>query len=827
MNKEFSRPRSISFLKPGIRTPPVSSVAKNNVKRRITSLLVLLVLLLSIAAAVVGQGTQGDAAASLAEAKSLWKKNDQEKALVAIQRAISSDPRNPAAYVQLALIHSAMDDDNKARLAVEEALKIDPNHAPAHQQRGSQLRRAKDFEGAIREAKLALSLKPDPEFEAYAHLTLGRTYEDLKRYDEALNEYREAIRINPTDGSLHGSLGSALFSLKRYDEAENAFRRAVELDPLDSYAVVNLAAALQNQAKRDESIKYYREYVRLEPKAKDRAAIEQRISQLESTSEPLLRNQLLIGMAQAGDAANAAALIKSGADPNYKSSYDSQTPLSAAARKGSLEVVKLLLSRGAKDDDGAALTNAYEAGNADIEKLLQQASPATPSARSRLLAAATRKGDTARAQSLIASGIDAAGLDDALVLAVGRDAEFIEIIRLLLDKGARVNQPGLIRTPLMLAVHHDHVETIKLLLAKGADVNASINQDITALAIAVKANNAAVVRLLLARGADARAKDLLSLAARAPGLLTDEDVHPHPERTSEILQLLLDNGANAKSPDGDRALEEANSLEKVKLLLARGANPNAKGYFDSTALMAAAARSDNQIVEALLSAGADVNAQDGNGNTALLLFLYPGDGRGQRPGKQHSVLVGTLLRAKNINVNAQNKKGETALMRAVRLDDVESVRLLLGAGANPNAADKVGDTAYVLAYSNGNTEIEKLLTTAAVQNKTPVVLNAFLVAAISKKDAAKVKELLDQGADPNYQYAIGLDHLDITRTVLMEAAISGDATIVQMLVDKGADPGAKSLVSGSEHGLVYGTPLEGAKNPQVIEILKKAATKKN
>jgi ankyrin repeat protein len=243
--------------------------------------------------------------------------------------------------------------------------------------------------------------------------------------------------------------------------------------------------------------------------------------------------------------------------------------------------------------------------------------------------------------------------------------------------------------------------------------------------------------------------------------------------------------------------------------------------------MVAAARSNNEIVEVLLSAGADVNAQDGNGNTALLLFLYPGDGQRQRPVKQHSVLVGTLLRAKNINVNAQNKKGETALMRAVRLDDVESVRLLLGAGANPNAADKVGDTAYVLAYENGNAEIQKLLTTAAGQTKTPAVLNAFLVAAISKKDAAKVKELLDQGADPNYQSPIGLDHLEITRTVLMQAAIAGNGTIVQMLVDKGADPSAKSLISGSEHGLVHGTPLEAAKDPQVIEILKKAATKKN
>ena len=166
-------------------------------------------------------------------------------------------------------------------------------------------------------------------------------------------------------------------------------------------------------------------------------------------------------------------------------------------------------------------------------------------------------------------------------------------------------------------------------------------------------------------------------------------------------------------------------------------------------------------------------------------------------------------------------------MRAVRLGTVESIRLLVRAGANPNAADKVGDTAYVLAYANGNAEIQKLLTTAAAQKRTPAVLNAFLVAAISKKDAAKVKELLDQGADPNYQNPIGLDHLDITRTVLMKAVIAGDATIVQMLVDKGADPGAKSLVSGSEHGLVYGTPLEAAKDPQIIEILKKASNKTN
>ena len=76
---------------------------------------------------------------------------------------------------------------------------------------------------------------------------------------------------------------------------------------------------------------------------------------------------------------------------------------------------------------------------------------------------------------------------------------------------------------------------------------------------------------------------------------------------------------------------------------------------------------------------------------------------------------------------------------------------LLAAGANANAADTIGDTAYILAYAKGNEEIEKLLASSATRQQNPRTLNAFLVAAIAKKDASKVKELLDQGADPNYQ----------------------------------------------------------------------------
>jgi len=66
MNRGFSLSCSTSFLKLEIRTSTISSVTKVNVKLRVTSLVVLLFVLLA-SAVVVGQGTQSDAAALIAE----------------------------------------------------------------------------------------------------------------------------------------------------------------------------------------------------------------------------------------------------------------------------------------------------------------------------------------------------------------------------------------------------------------------------------------------------------------------------------------------------------------------------------------------------------------------------------------------------------------------------------------------------------------------------------------------------------------------------------------------------------------------------------------
>ena len=127
----------------------------------------------------------------------------------------------------------------------------------------------------------------------------------------------------------------------------------------------------------------------------------------------------------------------------------------------------------------------------------------------------------------------------------------------------------------------------------------------------------------------------------------------------------------------------------------------------------------------------------------------------------------------------------------------------------------------ILAYEKDQPAIQELLRNKAKRRQPPVVLNAFLRAAIGKKDQAKVKELLKAGADANHEYAIGYNHPNIKRTVLILAAEVGDAAIVQMLLAGGANVDAKGLLHGSEHGLEYGTALEAAKNVDVINLLQK------
>ena len=426
-------------------------------------------------------------------------------------------------------------------------------------------------------------------------------------------------------------------------------------------------------------------------------------------------------------------------------------------------------------------------------------------------------------------------LDEQLLYILSqRETPSVESIRQLLDKGAHVNQTVTYKTPLMHAASEGHVEIVKLLLAKGAEINAQTDEG-TALMMAVRGGHLEIVKLLLDGGAQIDAKHrlgdspLIMSAGRSLPEMNPPHGQPLPPPASEIMSVLLAKGADANFAGqwGHTALMEANTAAKVKLLVARGAQLNTKDEQGETALIHAVDRGYVAVVEALLQAGVDATIADEKGATALMHALQPAspydpyDERESTKGRIASARV--LLRAKIGDINAQNADGETLLMRAVKLGDTELVQEMLDHGADVNRRDVLGRTAALFAYEKDLTAIQSLLKRGA-RPPTRVELNAFLLAAVGKKDKLKVDELLKAGADANYEYSIGYDHKDIKSTVLIAAAQLGDPFIVQMLLAAGADVNAKGLLRGSEHGLEYGTALDAAqesKNAEVISLLRK------
>ncbi|HLB94224.1 MAG TPA: ankyrin repeat domain-containing protein [Candidatus Babeliales bacterium] len=168
------------------------------------------------------------------------------------------------------------------------------------------------------------------------------------------------------------------------------------------------------------------------------------------------------------------------------------------------------------------------------------------------------------------------------------------------------------------------------------------------------------------------------------------------------------------------AAAEDGSLEKARLLLGAGADVNAQNQFGYSALMTAAVRGDVEVVQLLLAAGANVNMQNRDGYSALMTAA-----------RNKHVEVVRLLLAAGANVNVQDHDGYSALTWAVIRGHVAVVQLLLGAGADVPA----GPAADRLSAKQ-NAIIQTALAELAVRK-------AELLAAAATGNLAKINELID------------------------------------------------------------------------------------
>jgi ankyrin len=363
-----------------------------------------------------------------------------------------------------------------------------------------------------------------------------------------------------------------------------------------------------------------------------------------------------------GNPAMIQLLVKAGADPN-RASREGQTVLMTAARSGNAAAVRLLLDAGAD-------VNASERWLGE-----------TPL----MWAAALDHAGAVEALAAYGADLDARS---ALSTIPALQAAGIGLITMEFPKGGW--------TALMYAAREGALQSTRALARAGAEVNAAGPDGTTPLMLAIINAQYDVASALLEAGADPNRADQSGMTA----LYAAVDMHtpvwmqgrPDPRPSGaldevDIVKALLSRGARVDAGLTAPLLQRNHTAGDGGL--GEGATP----------LMRAAKSGDAGLIRLLLDNGADPSIVLANHTTALMLAagMTWRDGGGAFPTRDRATVEGTLetldlLLSRGADVNAVNDAGDTALHGAVQRGSEKIIRFLAAHGASLDARNKQGRT---------------------------------------------------------------------------------------------------------------------------------------
>jgi tetratricopeptide (TPR) repeat protein len=234
--------------------------------------------------------------------RSLSRQNKWEEALKAFQNAAEIDPHDPYTLYNIGDAFLGLGESEKAVDPLQQAVRWKHDFNLAHYDLSLAFLRLKEYEEAETAARAALGDDPKMMFQwsnlgkgatenlgialmnqgrleeaeacfrrnlnliAPTHFNLGLTLFRMKHFEDALENFRRAVELNPGDPEYHNLLGQTYDQLGYSNEAEGSLRRSIELDRNYALGHYDLGVILaKREGRRREALEVFTHALKIDP----------------------------------------------------------------------------------------------------------------------------------------------------------------------------------------------------------------------------------------------------------------------------------------------------------------------------------------------------------------------------------------------------------------------------------------------------------------------------------------------------------------------------------------------------------------------------------